>query len=112
MLLGRQTCCFCHGVECDGKPDPFAISLPDFDVSTVFSLLDVLYTGRAYFATRLVPQMQVALVIRGLFICELAYSQIKNRLNYNFQSKMAFLPAKSRFAVKGSYVTKMRLIKL
>jgi hypothetical protein len=50
--LGRQTCCFCHGVECDGKPDPFAISLPDVDVSTVLSMLDVLYTGRAYFASR------------------------------------------------------------
>jgi hypothetical protein len=39
-------------VECDGKPDPFAISLPDVDVSTVLSMLDVLYTGRAYFASR------------------------------------------------------------
>ena len=51
-LLGRQACCFCHGQHCDGKSDPFGITLADVDVATVHLLLDILYTGKAYFASR------------------------------------------------------------
>jgi hypothetical protein len=51
-LIGQQTCCYCDGQRCDGKPETFSVSLADVDVATVTTLLDILYTGKTYFATR------------------------------------------------------------
>ncbi len=54
--------------------------------------------------------IQAALVIRGLFICEFAYSHLKNRSKMTiFQSKMNFLSANSRFAVQndGTYLPRI-----
>ena len=48
-------------------------------------------------------RIQVNLVIRGLFICEFAYSLMKNWSERpNFQSKCVFLSANSVFAVRNS----------
>ncbi len=56
-------------------------------------------------------EIQAALVIRGLFFCEFAYShqQQKESKIAIFHSKMDFLPANSRFAVQndGSYLPRI-----
>ncbi len=54
--------------------------------------------------------IQVDLVIRGLFICEFAYSHFKNCFYMpNFQSKCVFLSANSVFEVQncGTYLPRI-----
>ena len=56
--------------------------------------------------------LQVDLVIRGLFICEFAYSHFKNWFKMpNFQSKCVFLSVNSVFGVQNSRTYLPRITK-
>ncbi len=57
--------------------------------------------------------LQVDLVIRGLFICEFAYSHFKKWFKMpNFQSKCVFLSANSVFSVQNSGTYLPRITRL